>query len=163
MYFNNSFYIASYRAAINFLFWISSLFFRFFYLKTRFLSVLTLEFSGIYQLLKLFPSFWGFLVLFWMLWMLVTVHKRCHVPRASRKITWGTIFTKIFFSASKEWVKYWSSSFLITYLKRLAKKLLAVCPEKVTIRRKRKTRMAIPFYSNAITSFQEKEIFIFIW
>ena len=50
MFFNNSIYIASHGAAINFLFWTASFFFfcRLFYLSTRFLSVLTLESSPIY-------------------------------------------------------------------------------------------------------------------
>ena len=40
-----------------------------------------------------FPRFWLFLVLFWMLWMLVTVHKPCHVPHTPQITTWGTLFT----------------------------------------------------------------------
>ena len=64
-----------------------------------------------------------FLVLFWMLSMLVTIHELCHVPHASRITTCGTIFTKRHFSVSKEWVRSWSHTFLINYHKTLAKKL----------------------------------------
>ena len=88
-------------------------------------------------LTNLFPSFLLFLVLFWMLRMLVTVHKPCCVPHASRTTTSGTIFTERLFSVSKEWVRSWSHAFLITYDKTLTKKLLAVRPEKVTRRKKR--------------------------
>ena len=58
-----------------------------------------------------------------MLWMLVTVHKSCHVPHTPRITTWGTIFIKNFFSVSKEWIRSWSQAFLITNIKTLAKKL----------------------------------------
>ena len=114
MFFNNSFYIASHGAAINVLTWTSSLFsfFRLFYLSTQFLLVLTIKsFARIHWLTgltNLFPSFWLFLVLFWMLWMLVTVHKPCHVPHASRMKTSRTIFTERLFSVSKQWVRSWS-------------------------------------------------------
>ena len=54
---------------------------------------------------NLLRSFWLFLVLFWMLWILVTVFNPCHVPHASRITTWGTLFTEILFSVSKEWVR----------------------------------------------------------
>ena len=54
---------------------------------------------------NLFLSFWLFLVLFWMLWMLVTVFNLCQVPHASRITTWGTLFTERLFSVSKEWVR----------------------------------------------------------
>ena len=68
--------------------------------------------------------------------------------------TWGTIFTGIFFSVSREWVLSWLHSFLINNLKMFAKKLLAVRPENVTRRKKRKTRMAsaklLAFHTNAI-------------
>ena len=143
MFFNNSFYIASHGAAINFLIWTSSpfFFFRFFYLSTWFLSILTIESSDIHWLTgltKFFPSFWLFLVLFWMLWMLVTMHKSYHVPHVSRITTWGTIFTEKLFSVSKEWVRSWSHAFLINYDKTLTKRLFAVRPEKVTRKKKRK-------------------------
>ena len=147
MFFNNSFYIASYGAAINFLIWTSSLFFlcRLFYLSTRFLSALTIESSAIHwltELTNLFPSFWLFLTLFWTLWMLVTVHKPYHVPHASRITIWGTIFMEIHFSVSKEWARSWSNAFLITYDKMFIKDLLAVRPVKVTRRKKRKKNRA---------------------
>ena len=54
---------------------------------------------------NLFLSFWLFLVLFWMLWMLVTVFNLCQVPHASGITTWGTLFTERLFSVSKEWVR----------------------------------------------------------
>ena len=80
----------------------------------------------------------------------------CHVPRASRIRTWGTIFTGIFFSVFREWVLSWLHAFLINNLKTFAKKLLAVRPENVTRRKKRKTRMTIAkllaFHTNAIKS-----------
>ena len=104
--------------------------------------VLTIESSASIHwqtdLTNLFPSFWLFLVFFRMLWMLVTVHKPCHVPHASRITTSGTIFTEKLFSVSKEWVRPWSHAFLITYDKTLTKKLLVVSPEKLTRRKKRK-------------------------
>ena len=143
MFFNNSFYIASHGAAINFLIWTSSpfFFFRLFYLSTWFLSILNIESSDnhwLTGLTKFFPSFWLFLVLFWMLWMLVTMHKSYHVPHVSRITTWGTIFTEKLFSVSKEWVRSWSHAFLINYDKTLTKRLFAVRPEKVTRKKKRK-------------------------
>ena len=64
-----------------------------------------------------------FLVLFWILWMLVTVHKLCHVPHTSQITTCGTIFSERHFRVSKEWVRSWSHAFLITYHKTLTKKL----------------------------------------
>ena len=84
-----------------------------------------------------------FLVLFWILRMLVTVHKPCHVSHASQITTLGTTFTEVFFDVSKEWVRSWSYLFLKTNLKTYTKKLLAVRPEKRTRRKKRKkTRIA---------------------
>ena len=101
--FSTSFYIASYGAAIRFLFWTFSLFFffRLFYLSTQFLCF---DPFFCHLLVTLFPSFWLFLVLFWMLWMLDTVHKTCHKPHAARITTSGTIFSGIFFDVSKDWV-----------------------------------------------------------
>ena len=115
----------------------------FFYLSTRFLSVLTIESSArtiwLTSLSNLFPSFWLFLVLFWMLWMLVTAPKPCHVPHLSRITTSRTIFLERPFRVSKEWVKSWShTSSLITYDKIFIIKLLAVRPEKVKRGKKRK-------------------------
>ena len=143
MFFNNSLYIAWHGAAVNFLTWTTSFFLlRLFCLSTRFLSVLTIESSAIHWLnglTNLFPSFWQFLVHFWMLWMLVTVHKPCHVPYASRITTWEIILTERVFCVSKERFRPWSHlilvrPFLITY----DKTLLAVRPQKVTRRKKRK-------------------------
>ena len=95
-------------------------------------------------LTKLFPSFWLFLVLFWMLWIMVTVHKPCHVTHKSRITTWRKLFMERPFSVSNEWVRSWSHAYLIAYHKTLTKKLLAVCPEKVTRRKKeKKTRKSI--------------------
>ena len=93
---------------------------------------------------NLFRSFWQFLMLFWMLRMLITMHKPCNVSHASQLTTSGTILTEIFFSVSKEWFRYWSHAFLKINIKILAEKLLAVHPEKGTRRKKRKkTRMEI--------------------
>ena len=142
MFFNNSFYIASHEAAIN-LFSFSS---DFFYLSTRFLSQFLCFDPWIFchPLASLFPSFWRFFVLVWMLWMLVTLHKPCHVPHASRITTIGTIFMERFLTLSREWVRSWSHTLLKTSHKTFTKKLLAVLPEKVTRRKKeKKTRMAI--------------------
>ena len=142
MFFINSFYIAS-HGAINFLIWTSSLSFSFrlFYLSTQF-SVLTIESSAsihwLTGLTNLFPRSWLFLVLFWMLWMLATVHKPCYVPHASRKTTWRTIFMERIFSESKEWVRSWSHAFLMAYDKTLTEKLLAVHSKKVTGSKKEK-------------------------
>ena len=36
-------------------------------------------------------------MLFWMLWLLITVNKPCQVPQASCIITWGTILIELFF------------------------------------------------------------------
>ena len=142
MLFNNSFYIASHRAAINFLIGTSSLlfFFRLLYVSTRFLSVLTLESSAIHWLTNwqtcfrvsgCFLCFFGCCG-YWLPWI-------SHVPHASSRITtWGTIFMERSFSVSNEWVRSWSHAFLITYDKTLTKKLSAVRPEKVTRRKKRK-------------------------
>ena len=44
---------------------------------------------------------------------------------------------------AKEWVRSWSHAFLIAYHKTLSKKLLAIRLEKVTRRKKEKTRKAI--------------------
>ena len=85
--------------------------------------------SNIVLLAKLFPSFWLFLVLFWMLWMLVTVFKACHVSRASQITTWGTLFTTKLLSVSKEWVRSWSQTSLIIYYQTFANKLKAVRPK----------------------------------
>ena len=76
-----------------------------------------------------FSSFWLFLVLFWMLWMLVTMFKACLVAHASRITTWGTLFTEILFSLSKEWIRSWPHTSLITYDKTFAKKLKAIRPK----------------------------------
>ena len=122
------------------------------YLSTRFLCVLTIESSATQWLTGLTNLFSQFLAVFCSFWMLVTFHKLCHVPHASRITTRGTTFTERIFSASKEWVKSWPHAFLITYDKTFTKKLLAVRPEKVKRREKKdKTRKAITklFASNA--------------
>ena len=107
--------------------------------------------------------FWHFLVLFWMLLMLVTVHEPCHVPHALWIRTSETIFMEICSGMSKEWVRSWSHVFLITKVKTFHKKLLAVCPEKVARRKKRKkTRMAIAklFALDTNTKIDAKKYFI---
>ena len=65
------------------------------------------------------------------------------MPHASQRTTSGTILTEIFFGVSKECVRSWPHAFFITNLKTLVKKLLAVLPEKVFRRKKRKTGMTI--------------------
>ena len=123
MFLNNSFYIDSHGAIINILIWPSSFFylFRLFYLSTRFFSVLKVESSAsihwLTGLTNLFLSFWLFPVHFWMLWMLVTMHKPCHVPHASQITTSRLNFTEICFGVSKEWVRSWLHVFLISWLK----------------------------------------------
>ena len=147
MLFNSSFYIASHGAPINCSFWIFlfSFLFRLFSWSTWFRFVLILKSSVICSVPNLFSNFWLFLVLFWMLWRLVTVNKLCHVPHASRITTWETVFTKIFFAVSKEWVRSWSHASKVTNLKTLAKKLLAVPPKiALGIRKRERTRIAIP-------------------
>ena len=89
--------------------------------------------------------------------MLVTVHNPCYVPHASRITTWITIFTEILFSVSNEWVRFWSHFFLINNPKTFIKKLLAVCPEKVTrSKNRKKNRISIAklfaVHENAIIS-----------
>ena len=126
-------------------------------------SVLTIESSAsihwLTDLTNLFLSFSLFLVLFWIIWMLVTVHKPCHVPHASQITNWRTIFKERLFRVSKEWDRSWSRAFLIAYHKTFIKKFLAVRPEKVTRRKKnkKKTRNAIAklFVLNANAIKQE--------
>ena len=84
--------------------------------------------------------FWQFLVLFWTLWMLIIAHKPCHVPYASQMTSWGTSFTEMCFHVSKEWFRSCSHIFLITKVKILVKKLLAVCPETVTRKGKKRVK-----------------------
>ena len=146
MFFSNSFYIASHGAAMKFLIWTSFLFF--FFLQTFLLmnSIFLVWPLNFLPSTNLFPSSWLIFVLFLTLWILVTVHKLCHVPYAWWITTWGTIFIEITFSASLECVRSWSHAFFITYDKMFTKKLLVVCLEKVTRRKKiknKKTRMAI--------------------
>ena len=92
-----------------------------------------------HPLANLFPSFWLFLVLFWMLWMLVTVFKPCHVLHASRITTSGTLFMEKF-SVSKESVRSWSHASLIIYHRTFAKKLKAVRPKSCPEREKEKEK-----------------------
>ena len=80
-------------------------------------------------LANLFLSFWLFLVLFWMLWMLATVLNPCHVPHTLRITTWRTLFTERLFIVSKEWVRSWLHASLIIYHKTFTKKVKAVRPK----------------------------------
>ena len=137
MFFSNSFlycFTKSSNELLNLFFSTSSLFFlqTFLLINLIFLSFDPWIFC--HPLTNLFPSSWLILVLFWMLWILVTVHKPCHVLHALWITTWGTIFMERLFSKSQKSVRSWSYAFLITYDKMLPKKLLAVCPEKVTRR-----------------------------
>ena len=77
---------------------------------------------------------------FWMLRMLVTKNKPCHMPHASLITTWETIFTKILFGVSQEWVRSWSYASLVTDLRTFAKKLSAIRPKTLRRKRKRKRR-----------------------
>ena len=97
---------------------------------------LSISWNFCHLLANLFPSFWLFCVLLWIRWMQVTVHKLCHLPHASRITTCGTISAEIFFGVSKKWVRSWSHTFLITNVKKLTRKLLAVSQEKGTRRKK---------------------------
>ena len=94
---------------------------------------------------QLSVRFWQFHVLLWMLWILVTVHKPCHVPHMPQITTWGTISVEICFDVPEEWVRSWSHVFVITKVKTLPRKLFEVRPQKVTRRKKGriKTRMTI--------------------
>ena len=127
MFFNNSFYNSSHGAAINVLIW------TFFFLQTFLLiNSISLCFDPwifCHPLTNLLPSFWLFLVLFWVLWMLVTMFKPSHVPHASRITTSGTLFMERPFSVFKEWVSSWSHASLIVYDKTFPKKLQAVHPK----------------------------------
>ena len=133
MFLSNSFYIASHGATINFLFWTSSLCFQnFLLIKPISLFFYPWIFSSL-----LANLFWLILVLLWVVWMLATVHKPCHVPHASRITTCRTIFWEIFFVVSKEWFRSWSRVFLITNIEISAKEPLAICPKKGRKRKKR--------------------------
>ena len=158
----------------------SFLFLHTFHLSTRFVSVLTLKSSTIHWLTCFRVSSGLFRVLFWMIWMLVTVHKLWHVPYASRISTYRTVFTERHFSVSMEWGKSSSYAFLMTYHKTLIKKtFLTVRPEKVTRRKKRrkKTRMAIAkllalnanaktfrnYFPHRGADFRDSKYFFFSW
>ena len=91
-------------------------------------------------LANLSPSFWLFPVTFVCCGSCVCMHKPCHVPHASQITTLGTIFTEIFFGASKELGKSWSHTFLITNLEKFGKRLLVVSSEKIDANEKKKTR-----------------------
>ena len=83
------------------------------------------KFSAIHWLTCFRVSSRLFLGLFWMLWMLVTMHKLYHVPHTPQITTCGTIFTERHFSVSKEWVRSWSHASLITYHETFTKKLFS--------------------------------------
>ena len=104
------------------------------------ISLCSVPWIFFYPLANSFPSFWLFLVLFWMLWMLVTVHKTCHVAHASRITTWGTLFMERLFSLSNESVRSWSHAVLIIYHKTFAKKLKAVRSKPCREREKEKEK-----------------------
>ena len=138
MFFNNSFWISSHGAAINFLIWTFSLSSDFFTNQLDF-SVLSMESSAIYcPITNLFPSFWLFLVLFWRLWMLGTVFKPCHVPHVSRITTLEILFAERCFSVSKELVRSWSHVSLIVHRKQLLKSLRQSVQNPVEKEKKKK-------------------------
>ena len=66
--------------------------------------------------------------------MLVTLNKLWHVPYELRITTLETIFTKTLFGVTRSW----SHAFLVTDIRMLTKKLLAVRPK--TLRRKRRKK-----------------------
>ena len=113
MFFNNSLYISPHGAAINFLD-----IFPFLLIRT-FLLISSISLC----------SFRWFLVLFWMLWMLVTVFRLWHVPHESRITTSRILFTERFLTVSKMWVRSCSHASLIIYIKTVSKKLNAVRPK----------------------------------
>ena len=112
-----------------------------------------------------------------MLWMLVTVNKLCQVLHASRIMTSVKIFTGIFFSVSKGWVRFPSHASVVFNLITFAKKLLADCRKIVLVIKKRKKRIAIAksfvLHANAImvtlilvwSEFSQKPILcdFFVW
>ena len=104
-----------------------NIFFILFCLSTRFLSALTLESSVIYWL-TCFRISGCFLYFFgcYECWLLCINCVMCHTSRIT---TWATIFTYRLFTVSKEWVKFWSHVFLITYQKSFPKNLLTVLPK----------------------------------
>ena len=70
---------------------------------------------------NLSPSFFLFLLLFWMLEMLITVNKPYHVPHSSWITTSALIFTETCLGVSKEWVRFSSHAFLKTNEKTFSK------------------------------------------
>ena len=137
MFFNSSFYIASHGAPLHFFFWTSFLFLQTFLL----ISSISLWFDSwifCHLLANLFLSFWLFLALFWMLWMLITANKQCHVLHVSRITTRRTSFTKKRFGVSNEWARSWSHACQLTNLKTLPKNHLTVLPENWTRMKKLK-------------------------
>ena len=156
MFFNNSFWISSHGAAINFLIWTFSLSSDFFTNQLDF-SVLSMESSAIYcPITNLFPSFWLFLVLFWRLWMLGTVFKPCHVPHASRITTLEILFMERRFSVSKELVRSWSHVSLIVHRKQLLQRLRQSVQNPVEKeKKKKKKRKTTSKRTNAKTEWQK--------
>ena len=128
MFLNNSFYVSSHGAAINFLIWTSSPSFAF--LLMTWISL----FCHPLPLARLSGCF------LWMHWMLVTRFNSCHVPRASRITTWRTRFTERLFSVTKEWVRSWSQVSLIIFHKTFTKTLKAVRPKSCRRGEKEKER-----------------------
>ena len=130
IFFNNGFYISSHGTTINFLICAFSLSSDYFTYQPNFSLfwpwIFCHPLANTVWLTNLLPSFWLFLLLFWILWMLVTVFKPCHVPHVSQITTTGTLFTEKLFSVSKESARSWSHAFFIIYNKTFAKKLKAV-------------------------------------
>ena len=114
-----------------------------------------------HPLASLFLISWLFPVLFWLLWMLVTLYRTCHVPHASRITASVTLFTERLFSVSKETVRSWSHAFLIIYHRTFAENLMAVrpksCPEGEKEKEKESNCNAL--YAKAETQ-KEKEILL---
>ena len=110
--------------------------FSFLFLQTFLL--LTLKSSAINCITYFRVSRGLFFVLFWILWMLVTVKKLCHVPHALWITTSGTIFTERHFSMSKDWVRPWSHALYITYHKTFTRKYFGSPSRKSDEKEKKK-------------------------
>ena len=111
-----------------------------------------------YPLTNLSPSSWLILVLFWMLWILVTVHKRCHVPHVLRIKTWGTTFLERFFNVSQEWLRFGHTLSWELMIKRwLNSSWQSVKKKWAGGKKEKKPRMAtaklLPFHTNAKSKF----------
>ena len=101
MFFSNSLYI-------TFTWYINHFFFSWKrFLSSKLFLTYHLDYSlfwplNLWSSSNLFPGFWLFLMLFGMLWMLVSQSNLSHVPHLSRITTNGTIFMQTLFSVSSK-------------------------------------------------------------